>query len=116
MNENKNMYTGIFNGYSDDNISLDFYNKYYEFVYLLRQKNASSSKLSELYPLLQYVNSKYDSLNDDEKKLTRNIISISDSIIGSCKTYSKNIEEKMKICQSLIDELRKKEKQKEPIK
>lgn len=114
MNDNKNMYSEIFNSYNDDNIGLEFYNKYYEFVYLLRQKNASSSKLSELYPLLQYVNNMYDSLNDDEKKLTKNIISIAKSITNSCKTYSKNIGEKLNQCQSTINELE--QKQKEPIK
>lgn len=114
MNENKNMYAGIFKSYNDDNIGLEFYNKYYEFVYLLRQKNAPSSKLSELYPLLQYVNNMHDSLNEDEKKLAKNIISIAKSITNNCKTYSKNIEEKLKLCQFLIDELE--QKQKEPIK
>ena len=109
-----NNYKEIFNSYNDDNIGLEFYNKYYDFVYLLRQKNASSSKLSELYPLLQYVNNMYDTLNSDEKTLTKNIISIAKSIINSCKTYSKNIDEKRKMCQSLIEEIE--QKQKEPIK
>lgn len=100
--------------YSDDNIGLDIYNKYYEFVNLLKLKNTSSSKLDDLIKLLMQVNNMYENLNEDEKKMIKNIISISKSIIRASSDYYLKTKEKLLRCEELIKELE--EKQKEPIK
>lgn len=100
--------------YKDNEIGLEFFNKYNELIVLLKQKNAASSKLRDLEKLLQYFDNNYDNFNDDEKKLFKNILMISNGIINNVKNHYSYIEERKNNCKSLIQSIEN--KQKEPIK
>lgn len=100
--------------YKDNGIDLKVYETYYECVDLLKAKGATIYKLENLIEILTYFNNEYDTFNENEKKLVKNVIEISKGItnrIHSCNNfYKKQLEECKTLQQSLFI------KQKEPIK
>lgn len=100
--------------YKDDDISLNFYAQYYELVSLLKQKGAASAKLSNLEILLEYFINNYEFSNEEEKKLTKNIIMIATDITNKTNTYYNFVKNKKERCLNLTKDL--KSKQKEPTK
>ena len=100
--------------YKDNEIGLEIFNKYNELVSLLKQKNAVSSKLSELETLLMYFNNNFENFNFEEKKLIKNTIMIASGITVKVNNNYSYVQERLKVCLNLIKELE--DKQKEPIK
>lgn len=100
--------------YKDDEISLNFYVQYYELVSLLKQKGAASAKLNNLEILLRYFINNYEFFNEEEKKLTKNIIMIATGISNKTNTYYNFVKDQKERCLSLTKDL--KNKLKEPTK
>lgn len=100
--------------YKDSDISLDVFNKYYELVNLSKTKLASSSKLTDLIKYLTFFNNKYNDLNEEERKLIKNVLFIAKSIMFNSSTYFDKTSSKISTCKELVQELES--KQKEPVK
>ena len=100
--------------YKDSDISLEVYQKYNNLVSLFKKKGASSGKLDDLEILLNYFNNNFDTFNEEEKKLIKNVLMMSKGIVSKVNNGYKFIKERRDDCINLIETLY--EKQKEPIK
>ena len=100
--------------YKDSDISLEVYQKYNSLVSLFKKKGASSGKLDDLEILLNYFNNNFDTFNEEEKKLIKNVLMMSKGIVSKVNNGYKFIKERRDTCINLIETLY--EKQKEPIK
>ena len=100
--------------YKDSDISLEVYQKYNNLVSLFKKKGASSGKLDDLEILINYFNNNFDTLNEEEKKLIKNVLMMSKGIVSKVNNGYKFIKERRDDCINLIETLY--EKQKEPIK
>lgn len=100
--------------YKDSEISLETYQKYDNLISLFKKKGASSTKLFDLETLLNYFNNNFETFNEEEKKLIKNVLMISKGIVRKVNNGYKFIKERRDACITLIETLY--EKQKEPIK
>ncbi len=100
--------------YKDNEISSNFYNEYYKLVHLSKEKCAASAKLYDLERILTYFIDNYKTLNEEEKKLIKNIIILATSITSKTNTYYNYVKAHNERCLSLTKNL--KNKQKEPTK
>lgn len=101
--------------YKDSEIGFETYQKYDNLINLFKRKGASSAKLDDLELFLNYFNNNFESFNIEEKKLIKNVLMISKSIISKSNSSSyKHVKEKKEICINLMVMIE--EKQKEPIK
>lgn len=97
--------------YKDTKISLEVYDKYYELVGLLKQKGCSSSKLNKLEILLNYFINNFESFNNEEKKLIKNVIMIADAITEKANTYYEFVERQKSRCINQVKVLNAKRKE-----
>ena len=100
--------------YKDNQISLEFYNEYYNLVSLLKQKGRSSTKLDELKRLLKYFFNNYETFIKEEKELIKNVIMIASGIVNNVNNRYGYVKKRKEECEILIENL--KDKQKEPTK
>lgn len=90
----------------------DFFVKYYECVYLLKAKYASSIKLEDLILLLNYFNENYYNFNKEELLFIKNVIMIANAILNTTKLRSKLIKEEYNKCYEIINEINNKHSKK----
>lgn len=100
--------------YKDNQISLEFYNEYYNLVSLLKQKGRSSTKLNELKRLLKYFFNNYETFIKEEKELIKNVVMIASGIVNNVNNRYGYVKKRKEECEILIKNL--KDKQKEPTK
>lgn len=96
--------------YVGDEISLETFREYNKLVHLYKEKYAESAKLDELKPLIIYFINNFDSFNEDEIKLTKNVLLIAKAITSNVKNHYKKFQDKLKVCLELIQELEEKKK------
>ena len=96
--------------YKDDYISLDFFRKYNELVALFKLKNAQSVKLSDLKNILTYFTNNYNTFNDEEKKIIKNVLIMANAIINNVNNHYQRFTERKKECDYLIDILNNNQK------
>lgn len=97
--------------YVGDEISLETFRTYNKLVHLYKEKYAESAKLDELKPLLIYFINNYETFNEDEKKLTKNVLIISKGITNNVKNHYKKFQDKLNSCLELIQQLEEKKKE-----
>ena len=90
----------------------NFYTKYYECVYLLKAKYASSIKLGDLIKLLTYFNQNYYNFDKEELLFIKNVLMIAGGILNTAKLRSKQIREEYNTCCEIINEINTKHNKK----
>lgn len=96
--------------YKDDYISLDFFRKYNELVALFKLKNAASVKLGDLKKLLNYFTNNYNTFNNEEKKIIKNVLIMANAIINNVNNHYLIFTQLKKECNELIDILNNNQK------
>ena len=97
--------------YKDDQISLEFYNEYYNLVSLLKQKGRSSTKLDTLELLLKYFFNNYETFMEEEKELMKNVIMIASGIVNNVNNRYGYVKRRKEKCEILIENLKDKQKE-----